>query len=106
MISVNDEFYAWLTGEAESIGIPSATMATILLNEAKKAREVQECRQQASDKIKEQFAKLFESGFESSFKKKTEAIEHDLDQEKETHEVQTSIPTANDKLKEQFNEVV
>jgi len=72
MISVNDDFYSWLTAEAESVGIPSATMATILLNEAKKAREAQASMQLTSDKMKEQLSKIFEEGFKSGFEKKTE----------------------------------
>ena len=75
MISVNDEFYSWLTAEAESVGIPSATMATILLSEAKKAREAQASMQMTNDQMKEQLTKLFEEGLKSGFQKKNESPE-------------------------------
>lgn len=40
--SVSDEFDAWLTAESEKSGVAYATMATILLNEAKRNREEKE----------------------------------------------------------------
>ena len=39
LVSVSDEFEAWLIDLAEESGIGKATMATILLNEAKRSRE-------------------------------------------------------------------
>jgi len=78
MISVNDDFYFWLTVEAENIGIPLATMATILLNEAKKTRESQASIQIANDKMKEQLTKLFETSLETRFNRKPEEPESEI----------------------------
>lgn len=98
MISVNDDFYLWLTAEAENIGIPSATMATILLNEAKKNREAQANIQMTNDKMKEQVTKLFEAGLQSEIKKNAEKQESEADRNKKAHETQI----ASEKMKEQF----
>ena len=102
MISVNDDFYSWLANEAESIGIPSATLATILLNEAKKARDAQAGAQIASERMKENFTKLFESGFESGFKNK---FENDTASERKERGTQDSSQMSNNEVKEQLAKI-
>ena len=98
MIFVSDDLHLWLTNEAESMGIPSATLAIILLNEAKKARGVQASAQIASDKMKENFAKLFEASFESAFKK---GAENEVAREKK-YEAQENVQITGNKIKEQL----
>lgn len=102
MISVTDGFYSWLTAEAESIGIPSATMATMLLSEAKKARDDQANAKMASDRMREQFAKLFEAGIESGLRKTPESPEDEGDLTKKAREAEAGMQMMSDKMKEQF----
>lgn len=61
-VSLSDEFHEWMSGEADKLGIATATMATILLTEAKKTRDNAANLQAIFDRMKaidpETFAKV------------------------------------------------